>query len=121
MANEILVLDRNSVIFFILYAKPPLEIDGRAQVVTQASGALPELAAFVVGPAGLELIDAGRVAWEAFTINRGPSESTPHLRWRVNVKYEKWRDAIQTTVDQRAAEIAAARFIAFRPGLEEPS
>jgi hypothetical protein len=111
MAKEILVIDQHQVIFFLLFEEPPIIIAGEPQALTQPSSALPTIAADFMGPALMQIIDDGRVAWRVFPVTQGATETDAHLLARAKYKWTFWAAQESARIVEWAAQIAEVRWI----------
>jgi len=111
MANEILRISHDQVIFFLQYAEAPIVIGNEPQILRLPSSALPLEAAAFIPAIGQQRIDDGKASWQLFTVPRGPTETIQHLLERVKLKWTQWSDKEDARIQKWAAEIALIRWI----------
>jgi len=117
MAQEILVIDRDTVIFFGLYTPAPIVIAGVAWPLRETSDKLPVIASDFLQsntPGVFAAIDNGLVAWELRPIERSPRESVAHLRERYEEKWRRWKASEDARIARWADEIVNVRWVNVR-------
>jgi len=114
MAKEILVIDREQVIFFALYNPAPIVIGGVAQALRETSDKLPEIASDFLSvdtPGIFAAIDGGRVSWQPKPVTRAPGESNAHLRERYEQKWRDWKAKEDARIAKWADQVANVRWV----------
>jgi len=113
MANEILVIERSQVIFFLQYQEPPIVIGGEPQPLGLPSSSLPSSAAAFLSdtPQAAERIDNGLAYWQIIPVERAPDETIQHLLARYKEKWAKWAAREDERIQAWAADLAQIRWI----------
>ena len=111
MAQEVLILDKDALIFFKRYDSAPIVILGEAQVLTSPSSALPPLAADALGAAGIADIDDGKTSWQTTVLAPQDGESDASYEARAQAKWVIWDEREGSRIAEWADQIANGRWL----------